>query len=406
MLFKGIHREFEWPYFFIVQQTRIMNSRPSHITESIKPDCRHFLGDRPCHFHKSEGVKCSSCAYYSPVKTRILIIKLGAMGDVLRTTSILPTLRSHFRKPHLTWITRKESVDLLGNNPFLDSVLETNVDSIARLQVETFDLVINPETSKESAALASMAKSKRKEGFGLSPEGSVFPYHPRARELFLTGLFDDIKKKNKKTYEELVCELSGLPYKRIPPILSLTGDEIRSGEEFLIRNRLTKKKPIVGINTGGGTRWPMKRWTNEGFIRLAKKLMKLRRVQVLLFGGPAEVEINRRISAQLGRNGIDTGCFNSPRQFASLLNLCDVLVTGDSLALHIGLALRKRMVVLLGPTSATEIDLYGLGTKVTADMDCLCCYRQVCDKSPNCMESISADTVYQSVKEQLQMIDS
>jgi ADP-heptose:LPS heptosyltransferase len=383
-----------------------MNLRPRHLTESIKSDCRHFLGDRPCRYHKSEGMKCSSCAYYRPIKTRILIIKLGAMGDVLRTTSILPTLRDHFVEPHLTWITRKESLDLLGNNPFLDSVLETNAEGIARLQVETFDLVLNPETSKESAALASIAKSKRKEGFGLSPKGSVFPFDRRARELFLTGLFDDIKKQNKKTYEELVCELSGLPYRRIPPILSLTGDEIRNGEEFLIRNRLTKKKPIVGINTGGGTRWPLKRWTKEGFIRLAKELMKERRVQVLLFGGPAEIEINRSISAQFGRNGIDTGCLNPPRQFACLLNLCDVLVTGDSLALHIGLALRKRMVVLLGPTSATEIDLYGLGTKVTAEMDCLCCYRQACDTSPNCMESISVDTVYQSVKDQLQWIAS
>jgi ADP-heptose:LPS heptosyltransferase len=380
--------------------------KPRHLTESIKSDCRHFLGDRPCRFHKSEGMKCSSCHYYRPIKTRILIIKLGAMGDVLRTTSILPTLCDHFVEHHLTWITRKESVDLLGNNPYLDSVLETDADSIARLQVETFDLMINPETSKESAAWASIAKSKRKEGFGLSPKGSVFPYHPRARELFLTGLFDDIKKRNTKTYEELVCELSGLPYKRIPPILSLTGDEIRSGEEFLIRNCLTKKQPIVGINTGGGTRWPMKRWTNEGFIRLAKKLMKQRRVQVLLFGGPAEVEINRYISDNVKRGMADTGCLNPPRQFASLLNLCDVLVTGDSLALHIGLALRKRMVVLLGPTSATEIDLYGLGTKITADMDCLCCYRQVCDTSPNCMESISVDAVYQSVKDQLQSIDT
>jgi ADP-heptose:LPS heptosyltransferase len=384
----------------------MMNLRPRHLTESIKSDCRHFLGDRPCRYHKSEGMKCSSCAYYRPIKTRILIIKVGAMGDVLRTTSILPTLRDHFVEPHLTWITRKESLDLLGNNPFLDSVLETNAEGIARLQVETFDLVINPETSKESAALASIVKGRRKEGFGLSPKGSVFPYHPRARELFLTGLFDDIKKGNEKTYEQLICQLSDLPYKRISPILSLTEEERRSGDVFLARNRLTRKKPIVGINTGGGTRWPMKRWTTEGFLRLTKKLVKEQRIQVLLFGGPAEVEINRYISENVKKGMADTGCLNPPRQFASLLNLCDVLVTGDSLALHIGLALHKRMVVLLGPTSATEIDLYGLGTKVTADMDCLCCYRQVCDKSPNCMESISVDTVYQSVKDQLQSIDT
>ncbi len=377
---------------------------PKQSLRSIKSDCRYFLGDRPCRFHKQKGIKCPDCNHYQAVRTRILIIKLGAMGDVLRTTSILPTLRDHFRKPHLTWVTRKESLDLLENNPLLDSVLETGAESLARLQVETFDLVINPETSKESAALASLVKGKRKEGFGLSPGGAVFPFHRRAGELFRTGLFDDIKKANQKTYEKLVCELSGLPYKRIPPILSLAEEEMKSAEAFLAGNRITRERPIVGINTGGGTRWPLKRWTTEGFLRLAKRLVKERSVQVLLFGGPAEVEINRSISGKVKKGMADTGCLNPPRRFASLLSLCDVLVTGDSLALHIGLALGKRMVVLLGPTSATEIDLYGLGAKLTPAMDCLCCYRQVCDESPNCMESISADAVYQSVGEQLKRI--
>jgi heptosyltransferase-2 len=62
------------------------------------------------------------------------------------------------------------------------------------------------------------------------------------------------------------------------------------------------------------------------------------------------------------------------------------------------------MVVLFGPTSAAEVDLYGLGRKITAEMDCLCCYRQTCDKSPNCMESISMDTVDRSIGEQLLLI--
>ena len=372
--------------------------------EKIKADCRHFLGDRPCRFHKAEGVKCPDCIDYSPVKTRILIIKLGAMGDVLRTTSILPTLSSHFKNPHLTWITRKESLDLLENNPLLDSTLETNADTLARLQVEAFDLVINPETSKESAALASIAKGKKKKGFGLSPKGSVFPYNSGAEEIFRMGLLDDIKKRNQESYEQLICQLSDLPYERTSPILCLKDDEIKFGEEFLTRTRLMRKKPIIGINTGGGTRWPLKRWTTEGFINLGKRVSRQLEVPILLFGGPAEVEMNRKISVQLGRNLIDTGCFNPPRQFAALINLCDVLVTGDSLALHIGLALHKRVVVLLGPTSGAEIDLYNLGRKITAEMDCLCCYRQVCDKFPNCMESISADTVYRAVHEQLSFI--
>lgn len=369
----------------------------------VRKDCRHFLGDRPCRFHKSEGAVCSDCTHYSPIEVRILIVKLGAMGDVLRTTSILPTLTGEFKRPHLTWITRKESLDLLEGNPFLDSVLETHGEAIATLLTETFDLVINPETSRESAALTAIAKGKKKKGFGLSPRGFVYPFDPMAEELFTLGLFDDLKKKNQKTYEQLVCSLSGIPYHPTPPILCLSEDEQREGQEFLKRRRLGKR-PVVGINTGGGTRWPLKRWTTEGFIQLGKKLTRQLGAQVVLFGGPSEVEINKTISERLGKGVIDAGCFNPPRRFAALLNLCDVIVTGDSLALHIGLALHKRMVVLIGPTSAAEIDLYGMGEKITAEMDCLCCYRQVCDRSPNCMESISVEPVFRSVKEQLNVI--
>jgi heptosyltransferase-2 len=326
------------------------------------------------------------------------------MGDVLRTTSLLPTLASHLKSPHITWITRNESLDLLDRNPLLDTLLQTNAEGLGRLQVEAFDWVINPETTKESAALATLAHGKKKKGFGLSPAGSVFSYNKGAREIFRMGLWDDLKKRNRKTYEELICQLSDLPYQRVAPILSLKEEEIRRGLAFLSGKGFKQKRPVVGINTGGGTRWPLKRWTTEGFVDLGKRLSRRLETQVLLFGGPAEVEINRYISNRLGRYVIDTGCFNPPRQFASLLNQCDVVVTGDSLALHIGLALRKRMVVLLGPTSAAEIDLYGLGNKITAEMDCLCCYRQACDKSPTCMEGISVETVYQSVEEQISHI--
>jgi ADP-heptose:LPS heptosyltransferase len=154
------------------------------------------------------------------------------MGDVLRTTSILPTLSNHFKKPHLTWITRRESLDLLENNPLLDSTLETNTDTLGRLQVEAFDLVINPETSKESAALATIARSKKKKGFGLSPRGSVFPYNAGAEEVFRMGLLDDLKKRNQKSYEHLICQLSDLPYERTAPSFCLKDDEIKFENNF------------------------------------------------------------------------------------------------------------------------------------------------------------------------------
>lgn len=373
--------------------------------KTVKPDCRHFLGDRPCLFHKAEGAKCADCIHYSPIGMRILIIKLGAMGDVLRTTSILPALCKQYGRPHITWITGRESVDLLKNNPMVECLMACGSDSLARLQVETFDLVINPEAAKESAALASIARGKEKKGFGLSPRGSVFPFNPGAEEIFHMGVIDDIKQRNQKTHEQLICQLSDLSYERVPPTIHLTDQEMRFAEEFRSSRGIQSSRPVVGLNTGGGDRWSLKRWTIDGFVNLARRLSSEMNAQIFLLGGPAEAEINRRILAQLGEKAVDTGCFNPPRRFAGLVNLCDVLVTGDSLALHVGLALHRRVVALFGPTSEAEIDLYGLGRKIVPDMDCLCCYRQTCDKSPNCMESISVETVYRSVEEEIGFLD-
>jgi heptosyltransferase II len=71
--------------------------------------------------------------------------------------------------------------------------------------------------------------------------------------------------------------------------------------------------------------------------------------------------------------------------------------------MHLSLALGKRTVVLFGPTSAAEIDLYGLGEKVVPDMTCLSCYKTSCDFVPNCMDLISADQVERAVVNQLEM---
>ena len=81
-----------------------------------------------------------------------------------------------------------------------------------------------------------------------------------------------------------------------------------------------------------------------------------------------------------------------------------MVVTGDTLAMHVALALRRRTVVLFGPTSAPEIELYGLGEKVVPDMTCLSCYKTACDFVPNCMDLISTDMVAAAVFRQLDRV--
>ena len=59
-------------------------------------DCIYFRGDIPCRQHKEEGVHCETCNYYTPRKDIILIIKLGAIGDVIRTTPLLYRIRREY----------------------------------------------------------------------------------------------------------------------------------------------------------------------------------------------------------------------------------------------------------------------------------------------------------------------
>ena len=170
-------------------------------SREIAWDCKFFLGDRPCVWHKQTGVLCT-CDRYEPVEERLLIVKLDAMGDVLRSTALLPPIVEAHPRGAITWITRKESVPLLQRNPYIAEVLELGPEAVVHLQTRTFDRVINLDASKTSAALASAARSPRKDGFVLHERGYVQPTNDAARRWLEAGIFDDIKRQGSSTYQE------------------------------------------------------------------------------------------------------------------------------------------------------------------------------------------------------------
>jgi heptosyltransferase-2 len=363
-------------------------------------DCRFFLGDRPCVWHKRTGALCR-CDHYDQIEERLLIVKLDAMGDVLRSTALLPQLAEAHPKAAITWITRKESVPLLRHNPYVTEVLELGPDALAQLQTRDFDRVINLDASKTSAALASAARSKRKDGFVLDARGYVQPTNDAARAWLEAGLFDDVKRLGTATYQDRMAAILSLEGRNHHYVFELETHEHERAKQHLESLGVDMGRPTIGLNTGAGDRWPLKQWREDGYVELVQRLRCDNDLQFLLLGGPSEETRNERLKARSGIRLFDPGCNNAVRHFAALLDHCDVVVTGDTLAMHLSLALGKRTVVLFGPTSAAEIELYGLGEKVVPDMTCLSCYKTSCDFVPNCMDLISADTVEQAVLRQL-----
>jgi ADP-heptose:LPS heptosyltransferase len=363
-------------------------------------DCRFFLGDRPCIWHKRDGVLCK-CDRYEPVEQRILIVKLDAMGDVLRTTALLPALAEAHPRAAITWITRKESVPLLQRNPYVAEVLELGPEAIVHLQTRAFDRVINLDASKISAALASAAQSNRKDGFVLDPRGYVQPTNDAARRWLEAGVFDDIKRQGTSTYQDRMADILGLGGQKHHYVFALAEEERSRARAHLHSVGLDSSRPVIGLNTGAGGRWPLKQWREDGYIDLVSRLGQEQSVQFLLLGGPGERERNERLKAASSVPLLDPGCDNGVRHFAALLSHSDVVITGDTLAMHLSLALGRRTVVLFGPTSSAEIDLYDLGEKVVPDMGCLSCYKTACDFVPNCMDLISTEIVERAVMRQL-----
>jgi heptosyltransferase-2 len=373
---------------------------PAAAPREVSWDCRFFLGDRPCVWHKRTGVVCQ-CDHYDRIEERLLVVKLDAMGDVLRSTALLPPLFEAHPRAAITWITRKESVPLLQRNPYIAEVLELGPDAFAHLLTRDFDRVINLDAAKTSAALAAAARSGRKDGFVLDSRGCVQPTNDAAREWLEAGLFDEVKRLGTATYQERMAAILGLEGRTHHYVFELGADEQQCARQHLESIGLDTNRLTVGLNTGAGGRWPLKQWREDGFVELLRRFGREQDVQFLLLGGPSEEARNERLKAQTAIHLYDPGCNNTVRHFAALVDHCEVVVTGDTLAMHLALALERRAVVLFGPTSAAEIELYGLGEKVVPDMTCLSCYKTSCDFVPNCMDLISVEMVERAVVRQL-----
>ncbi len=363
----------------------------------LKLDCRHYRGDRPC----AAGVQgpCpSQCFGYQAMGHRVLIIKLGALGDVIRTAALLPGLKEAWPESHLTWVTRPDGLRMLANHPLIDRLLPLDAETVCQLDQQQFDLCLSLDKEPAAAGLAMRVDARDKRGFGLSRHGTVYPLNPECVEYFLLGLDDEFKfHRNRKTYQQSIYEVAGLAYRGQRYRLFPDAGRRQWAAEYWRRLNVDDREVVIGLNTGAGRAFANKNWPAEKFIALAQRLIGRHGWKVALLGGPQERAKNTRI-AQSCPGVIDLGCDHNELDFAALVERCDVVVTGDTMAMHVAIAADIPCVVLFGPTCAAEIDLYGRGEKVLSDLECSPCYRRRCDLRPNCMDAIKVDQVLAAVQ--------
>jgi lipopolysaccharide heptosyltransferase II len=258
----------------------------------------------------------------------VLIIKLGATGDVVRTTPLLKKLNGE-----ISWITAAK------NTPLLEG-LTGNLRSVSWEQRERFrdkhyDLVINLEDTLEAAQFLQTIKLGKLFGACVDADGALH-YTDDSRGWFDLSLIsrfgrpeaDKLKLKNRRTYQELIFEGMGFHF---------------SGETYLLPPPTeTNLSGDVAISPKAGHVWPMKNW-----------------------------DYYEQLKIELEDKGLIVNIL--PERATLLEHLCDVrnhrvLVSGDSLPMHLALGSGTRCVTLFNCTSPWEIHDYGIQRKIVSPL--------------------------------------
>ncbi|MFH0732427.1 MAG: HAD-IIIA family hydrolase [Candidatus Omnitrophota bacterium] len=329
---------------------------------------------------------------------KILIIKFAAIGDVLRTTPILTALRRRYPRAKITWLCEDISYEVLRDNLLINRLVVFNQANLTRLEKSSWDLVISLDKDKRALQSAIRIPARVKKGFGQDANGRLIPFDKDSAYAYRLGIDDELKfRKNKKTYQEIIFEQAGLKYNGEKYAFNLDKKDISIATERLKTKGLLKKSVKVGIVTGSGKAFAAKRLPFDSYVKIIKGLLHYRDLQVSLLGGPREKAVNKKLIRLFGNSIIDTGCDNTIREFAAIINNCDIIITGDTLTMHLGIALGKYSIVFFGSTAANEIELYARGRKLLPKIKCSPCYKKRCPVNEKCMHLISPEGVVNSV---------
>ena len=293
----------------------------------------------------------------------ILIIKLGATGDVVRTTPLL-----HRLDGTVTWITAAKNVVLLqGLQRELRSVSWEQRHLVADME---YDLVINLEDTLEVAQFLLQVKFKQLFGACTDANGALV-YTDDSRGWFDLSLIsrfgkaaaDKLKLENRRTYQDLIFSGLGFQFKGEPYLLPAPAQTHLAGD--------------VAISPKAGAVWPMKNWAYYA-------------------------ELQR----ELEKTGLTVNVL--PERATLLERLGDVanhrlLVSGDSLPMHFALGLGVRCVTIFNCTSPWEICDYGLMRKITSPLLAEFFFQRGLDERAT--TAIGMEEVFKAVKDQLQAAD-
>ncbi len=333
---------------------------------------------------------------------KIMIIKIGSIGDVILATPSFRAIKKAFPESHLTVLVGLESRQVLENSPYVDELIvidrkrrDKGIRGIFKfsriLRRIGFDVCIDFQNNRTSHLLAALAGIPKRFGFDngkfsfllnkkIRLSGpAISPVEQQFRILRMLGVEGDSKRLELWPRDE--------DFKQIG--------------EFFKSEWLGEGQPLVGLNIGGSARWQTKKWKIENFARLCDMLGE-QGIRTVITGISSEGYLAERLLAKTKAKPILAVGKTSILELAALIKRCNVFVTGDSAPMHIASSMNTRLVALFGPTDPIRhLEPNENCVVLKKDLDCSPCYKPRCRK-PRCLDEITVEEVFRIIMGKLQ----
>lgn len=308
-------------------------------------------------------------------RQKVLIIKPGysetldpemsgmvSLGDILRTTPILHLFPQSAY--HVSWLVDETGWPVLRGNRMIDRVIKINAFTPFHLMREHFDVVVNLEKDPGLCALADMIPAWRRFGFRLDPQTGSTAAYEHSLDALHAAADPQVKRRAGRAWIDWLFEMLGSRY---------------NGEPIVLGHRPAEGPTHdIGFNYRVGKKFPLKAWPREYWDQLE-----------------AMLKPDFSITWQPGADDLD-----HLERYIDWVGSCRLLVTNDSLGMHIAAAQNIPVVGLFGPTSPLDVtDQPGL-VKLWAEhaRDCIRCDSASCAKDMPCMPTVLPETVEQAVR--------
>jgi len=336
---------------------------------------------------------------------RLLIRSTNWIGDAIMTTPAVRSIRKNFPQTHISILAKPWVAPVFENSSHVDTVLIYDgagrhkgiwgrVRLARDLRPYNFEAAILLQNAFEAALITFLAGIPLRIGYNTDGRSFLLT-HPVACK-------PEYKKDHQTRYYLNILRGVGLKEGRQDLFLNLGSKERARARDILFEHGISKQERVIGINPSA-TYGPAKQWPFERYARLADKIQDFADCRVVIFGGPEDIQLGRRISHMIKHAPFDLSGKTELGEAMALIERCSLFITNDSGLMHVAAALNVPLIVIFGSTNATTTGpLSSKSRVVQIPMVCSPCLKPECPEGHlNCMDQIDVDMVFDVAKEML-----